>query len=126
MCCGQDHISHYSLSHHAMSRLLTKRVYDVAGCYPKLKVFINGTRITVRSFDDYVRLYFPENGMCTGHLDGSEIWMDKKRRVRGDDCLVVELDLLHPPISLPHFPLLIPQRTSSSCPSSLASGGRWR
>lgn len=36
---------------------LVKRVYDVAGCNPKLKVFLNGERIKIASFKDYIQLY---------------------------------------------------------------------
>lgn len=38
---------------------LIKRVHDVAGCNPKLKVSLNGERIIIKSFEDYVRLYTP-------------------------------------------------------------------
>jgi len=36
---------------------LVKRVYDVAACNPRLKVFLNGERIQVKSFEDYIHLY---------------------------------------------------------------------
>lgn len=36
---------------------LTKRVVDVAGCNPNLKVTLNGERIKINSFNDYVALY---------------------------------------------------------------------
>jgi DNA topoisomerase-2 len=36
---------------------LIKRVYDVAGCNPNLKVYLNGERIHVKSFEDYIKLY---------------------------------------------------------------------
>lgn len=39
---------------------LVKRVYDVAGCNPKLKVYLNGSRIKIDSFKDYVKLYADE------------------------------------------------------------------
>jgi DNA topoisomerase-2 len=39
---------------------IVKRVYDVAGCNPKLKVYLNGKRIRIDSFKDYVRLYADE------------------------------------------------------------------
>lgn len=39
---------------------LVKRVYDIAGCNPKLKVYLNGSRISIKSFEDYVRLYVDE------------------------------------------------------------------
>lgn len=39
---------------------LVKRVYDVAGCNPNLKVYLNGERIQIKSFKDYVALYANE------------------------------------------------------------------
>lgn len=39
---------------------LVKRIYDVAGCNPKLKVYLNGQRIHIRSFKDYIELYQEE------------------------------------------------------------------
>ena len=36
---------------------IVKRVYDVAGCNPKLKVYLNGKQIRIKSFKDYVALY---------------------------------------------------------------------
>lgn len=39
---------------------LVKRVYDVAGCNPRLKVYLNGERISIKSFEDYIRLYVDE------------------------------------------------------------------
>lgn len=40
--------------------LMTKRVYDVAGCNPGIKVTLNGERLPVTSFKSYVELYLPE------------------------------------------------------------------
>jgi DNA topoisomerase-2 len=37
--------------------LLSKRVFDIAGCNPALSVFLNGKKLPVRSFKDYVNLY---------------------------------------------------------------------
>ena len=39
---------------------LVKRVYDVAGCNPKLRVFLNGEQIRIKSFEDYIKLYTEE------------------------------------------------------------------
>lgn len=39
---------------------LVKRVYDVAGCNPKLKVYLNGEQIKIKSFEDYIKLYTDE------------------------------------------------------------------
>jgi DNA topoisomerase-2 len=38
--------------------LFTKRVYDIAGCNPKLKVYLNEQLIKISSFEKYVELYF--------------------------------------------------------------------
>lgn len=39
---------------------MVKRVYDIAGCNPKLKVYFNGSRIKVDSFKDYIKFYTPD------------------------------------------------------------------
>jgi len=39
---------------------IQKRLVDVAGCNPKLKVYFNDELITVKSFKDYVELYTSE------------------------------------------------------------------
>lgn len=39
---------------------IVKRVYDVAGCNPKLKVFLNGNQIKIDKFVDYVSMYVDE------------------------------------------------------------------
>ena len=36
---------------------LVKRVYDVAGCNPKLKIYLNDEHIKINSFKDYITLY---------------------------------------------------------------------
>jgi DNA topoisomerase-2 len=41
-------------------RLIHKRVIDVAGCNPNIKVFFNGEEIKIKSFEDYVKYYKPE------------------------------------------------------------------
>ena len=38
--------------------LLTKRVYDMAGLMPKVKVILNGDEIEVNSFLKYVNMYY--------------------------------------------------------------------
>ena len=56
---------------------LVKRVFDVAGCNPKLKVYLNGEQIKIKSFEDYIKLYtdefvFEENAhwkVGVGHSD---------------------------------------------------------
>ncbi|KAJ3402189.1 DNA topoisomerase 2, partial [Chytridiales sp. JEL 0842] len=37
--------------------LFKKRAYDLAGCVPGIKVFLNDTRIKIKSFKDYVEMY---------------------------------------------------------------------
>jgi DNA topoisomerase-2 len=41
-------------------KLIQKRVIDVAGCNPKLRIFFNDEEIKIKSFDDYVRFYEDE------------------------------------------------------------------
>lgn len=60
---------------------IVKRVYDVAGCNPNLKIYLNGKKINIKSFKDYIELYrndfvYDENenwqiGVAPGH-DGFE------------------------------------------------------
>lgn len=38
-------------------KMIQKRVYDLAGCNPNCKVSFNGELITVKSFEDYIKLY---------------------------------------------------------------------
>lgn len=42
-----------------MSKLI-KRVYDIAGCNPNLKVSLNGKRVQINTFKDYVKMYTEE------------------------------------------------------------------
>lgn len=42
--------------------LLVKRVYDVAACNTGVKVTLNGEAVPIKSFKDYVKLYFPDAG----------------------------------------------------------------
>ena len=41
-------------------RLIHKRVVDVAGCNPNIKVYFNGEEILIKSFEDYVKYYKSE------------------------------------------------------------------
>jgi DNA topoisomerase-2 len=41
-------------------RLIHKRIIDVAGCNPNIKVFFNGEEVKIKSFEDYVKYYKPE------------------------------------------------------------------
>jgi DNA topoisomerase-2 len=38
-------------------KLITKRVYDVAGTNPTLKIYLNDKLINVKSFEDYIKFY---------------------------------------------------------------------
>lgn len=49
---GLSHLEHDEVS------LMKKRVYDIAACNPKIKVSLNGFRLPIRSFKDYVNLFF--------------------------------------------------------------------
>lgn len=40
---------------------IEKRVYDIAGCNPKIQVFLNGVLIKIKSFSDYVDMYVEES-----------------------------------------------------------------
>lgn len=48
-CIDKDHI-----------HKIVRRLVDVAGCNAKLKVSFNGERLTVKSFEDYIKLYADE------------------------------------------------------------------
>ena len=54
--------------------LFHKRVIDLAGCLKDVKVFYNGERIKIKSFKQYVELYFKNNSQNTkavGEDDGT-------------------------------------------------------
>lgn len=40
--------------------VMEKRIYDIAGCNPGLKVYLNKNIIDIKSFDDYINLYTRE------------------------------------------------------------------
>src|SRR4051812_5358301 len=45
-----------------MVALMTKRVYDIAGTARRsLKVYLNGKRIEINSFEDYVNLFIEDH-----------------------------------------------------------------
>jgi DNA topoisomerase-2 len=48
---------------------IVKRVFDVAGCNPNLKITLNGQRIQIKSFKDYVAMYAE-----TFEFDENEHW----------------------------------------------------
>jgi len=39
--------------------MIYKRVIDIAGCNPNLKIFFNDKLISIKSFEDYIKLYKP-------------------------------------------------------------------
>ena len=41
-------------------QILRKRVYDIAGTNPSIKVYFNGEPIGIKSFEDYIKFYTPE------------------------------------------------------------------
>lgn len=41
--------------------LMSKRVYDMAGMMPKVKVSLNEKEIDIKSFSEYVDMYFEKN-----------------------------------------------------------------
>ena len=42
-------------------RIMEKRVYEIAGCNPKLTIFFQGKKILINSFKDYCNMYLDEN-----------------------------------------------------------------
>lgn len=40
--------------------LIKKRVYDVAGCNPNLKIYFNDTLINIKKFEDYTKFYIDD------------------------------------------------------------------
>lgn len=38
-------------------RMIEKRVYDIAACNPKIKIYFNETLINFKSFEDYIKMY---------------------------------------------------------------------
>ena len=41
--------------------LMKKRVHDMAGCTPGVKVFLQGERIKIKTFEDYCNMYLNGN-----------------------------------------------------------------
>ncbi len=40
-------------------KMIQKRVIDIAGCNPGIKVYFNGEMISIKSFEDYIKFYKP-------------------------------------------------------------------
>lgn len=49
---------------------LVKRIVDSAACNPGLKFYINGTRIDIKNFNDYVEMYLDEGDAYVSDLTG--------------------------------------------------------
>ncbi|KAG4301845.1 hypothetical protein PCANB_002090 [Pneumocystis canis] len=45
-----------------LESVFKRRVYDLAGCVKNVKVFLNGERIKVRSFKQYIEMYLNSDG----------------------------------------------------------------
>ncbi|KAG0265402.1 DNA topoisomerase 2 [Mortierella polycephala] len=45
-----------------LEALLKKRTYDMAGCVKGIKVFLNGERIKIKNFKEYIDMYIPVPG----------------------------------------------------------------
>ena len=70
--------------------LLSKRVIDVAGCNAKLNVHLNGVKIDIRTFKDYVSLYFKTRDESERpDIIGPEIISDSTGRKRWEVAFVV-------------------------------------
>lgn len=41
-------------------KMIEKRIYDIAACNPKLKIYFNDTLVDINSFEDYIKLYVSE------------------------------------------------------------------
>lgn len=52
---GMKEISDYDI------RIMEKRVYEIAGCNPKLTIFFQGNKIMINSFKDYCNMYLDES-----------------------------------------------------------------
>ena len=46
-------------------KVLTKRVWDAAACCPKCHVYLNGTRLEVKSLEDYAKMHFGDVPLAT-------------------------------------------------------------
>lgn len=62
--------------------LMNRRIYDIASLTKNVKVYLNGTRIDVKTIDDYVKLY-TNNELVKDVCEPSSIGFDKKRWLIG-------------------------------------------
>lgn len=42
-------------------KLIEKRIYEIAGCNPKLNIYFQGKKISINSFKDYCKMYIDED-----------------------------------------------------------------
>lgn len=54
--------------------LMKKRVYDIAGVNPGLKIFLNGSKVPIKSFKDYVDLYIQSDTSQVIHERLNDRW----------------------------------------------------
>ena len=55
-------------------KVMQRRVYDIAASLgKKVKVFLNGSRVPVKGFEDYVRMFLPEGSECV-HAKVGDRW----------------------------------------------------
>jgi len=70
--------------------LFSKRVIDVAGCNSNLNVFLNGKKVEVRNFKDYVSLYFKTREESERpEIIGPEVITDSTGRKRWEVAFTV-------------------------------------
>jgi len=62
--------------------LMTRRAYDIAGCTPGIKVYLNGVRLPVSNFKSYVQLYLKNLG-----IEESNKIIHEKSGERWEVCL---------------------------------------
>ncbi|KAJ3239764.1 DNA topoisomerase 2 [Chytriomyces hyalinus] len=55
-----------------ITALFKKRAYDLAGCLPGVKVFLNDTRIKIKNFKDYIDLFSPAEDAAAASLAGKK------------------------------------------------------
>ncbi len=72
-----------------MVALMQKRVYDIAGCNPTLKVFLNGQRLAVKSFKDYIMLYPLKSANPLDDEGPKLIFLDSDGNERWQVCVTV-------------------------------------
>jgi DNA topoisomerase-2 len=54
--------------------LMTKRVYDVAGCNTGLKVSLNGERLKIKDFKAYCELYLKDPSKPKLYVQANDRW----------------------------------------------------